>query len=68
MTASGVSYVPAGTRTGYEGSVGTLAGQQGVALVSAGSGAQLRLGFRLNIDAAAGTVSGSAMGAPVETG
>jgi ApbE family/Ferric reductase like transmembrane component len=64
MTASGVSYVPAGTRTVYEGSVSTLNGQQVIALVSAGSGQQLQLIFNLNIDAAAGTVSGTVSGAP----
>jgi sulfoxide reductase heme-binding subunit YedZ len=64
MTASGVSYVPAGTRTVYEASVSTLNGQQVIALVSAGSGQQLQLIFNLNIDAAAGTVSGTVSGAP----
>jgi sulfoxide reductase heme-binding subunit YedZ len=64
MTASGVSYVPAGTRTVYEGSVSTLNGQQVIALVSAGSGRQLQLTFNLNIDAAAGTVSGTVACAP----
>ena len=66
MTASGVSYVPAGTRTVYQGSVSTLAGSQVVALVSAG-GAQLQLVFRLNIDTTSGTVSGSVAGAPAVT-
>ena len=36
MTASGVSYVPAGTRTVYNGSVTTLDGQAVVAQVAAG--------------------------------
>jgi hypothetical protein len=63
MTASGVSYVPAGTRTVYDGSVTTLDGQAVVADVAAGS-TKLRLLFSLNIDTAAGTVSGSVRGAP----
>jgi sulfoxide reductase heme-binding subunit YedZ len=63
MTGSGVSYVPAGTRTVYDGSVTTLKGQDVVAQVSAGS-TQLRLLFHLNIDPAAGTVSGSVRGTP----
>ena len=64
MTASGVSYVPRGTRTVYTGSVTTLAGQEVIALVSAGAGHRLRLDFRLSIDAQAGTVSGTVGGAP----
>jgi hypothetical protein len=63
MTASGVSYVPAGTRTVYDGSVTTLDGQDVVAEVAAGS-TKLRLLFSLNIDAGAGTVSGSVRGTP----
>jgi hypothetical protein len=63
MTASGVSYVPAGTRTVYDGSVTTLDGRAVVADVAAGS-TRLRLLFSLNIDAAAGTVSGSVRGTP----
>ena len=59
MTASGVSYVPRGTRTVYTGSVTTLAGQEVIALVSAGADHRLRLDFRLSIDAQAGTVSGT---------
>ncbi len=62
MTASGVSYVPAGTRIVYDGSVTTLNGQDVVAQVAAGS-TQVRLLFSLNIDAAAGTVSGTVRGA-----
>jgi len=65
MTASGVSYVPAGTGTVYQGSVGTLDGKQVVALVSATSGPRLRLVFRLNIDTAAGTVDGTTTAAPM---
>ncbi len=63
MTASGVSFVPAGTRTVYDGSVTTLDGQDVVAEVAAGS-SQLRLLFNLNIDVTAGTVSGSVRGTP----
>ena len=63
MTASGVSYVPAGTRTVYNGSVTTLDGQAVVAQVTAGS-TQLRLLFSLNIDAASGTVSGVVRATP----
>ncbi len=66
MTASGVSYVPAGTSTVFKGSVARLDGQDVVALVSAG-GTQLQLSFSLNIDAAAGTVSGSVAGSPAES-
>jgi hypothetical protein len=67
MTASGVSYVPAGSRTVYDGSVTTLDGQAVIAQVAAGS-TQLRLAFSLNIDAAAGSVSGSVRGTPTATG
>jgi DMSO/TMAO reductase YedYZ heme-binding membrane subunit len=67
MTASGVSYVPRGTRTVYTGSVTTLAGQEVVALVSADAGHRLRLDFRLSINAQAGIVSGTVAGAPVES-
>jgi methionine sulfoxide reductase heme-binding subunit len=67
MTASGVSYVPAGTRTVYDGSVTTLDGQAVIADVAAAS-TKLRLQFSLNIDATAGTVSGSVRGTPAATG
>jgi hypothetical protein len=63
MTASGVSYVPAGTRTVYDGSVTTLDGQTVAAQVASGS-TQLRLLFSLNIDAGSGTVSGLVRGTP----
>jgi DMSO/TMAO reductase YedYZ heme-binding membrane subunit len=63
MTASGVSYVPAGTRTVYDGSVTTLDGQAVIADVTAAS-TKLRLQFSLNIDTAAGTVTGSVRGTP----
>jgi len=65
MTASGVSYVPRGTRTVYTGSVTTLAGQEVVALVSVGADHRLRLDFRLSIAARSGTVSGTVAGTPV---
>ena len=64
MTASGVSYVPAGTGTAYIGTVTALSGQQVLASVTTGSGAQLRLSFVLNIDAATGTVTGTVDGTP----
>ena len=64
MTASGVSYVPHGTRTVYTGSVDELAGQEVIALVSADADHRLRLDFRLSIDTQAGTVSGTVAGAP----
>ncbi len=65
MTASGVSYVPGGTRTVYRGSVTTLAGQDVLATLSAPSFRRLQLAFRLNIDTAAGTVSGTVDGSPL---
>ncbi|MBA3841492.1 MAG: ferric reductase-like transmembrane domain-containing protein [Actinobacteria bacterium] len=65
MSASGVSYVPAGTRTVYTGSVTTLAGKEVVASVSSGAGGRLQLVFRLAIDSRAGTVAGTVDGAPV---
>lgn len=64
MTASGVSYVPAGTATVYTGSVTSLAGQQVVATVTTPSRASLQLSFALNIDLAGGTVTGSVDGVP----
>lgn len=64
MTASGVSYVPAGTGVVYTGSVSSLAGDQVVAAVTTPSGASLRLSFALSIDLAGGTVSGSVEGIP----
>jgi sulfoxide reductase heme-binding subunit YedZ len=64
MTASGVSYVPAGTRTAYIGTVTALSGQQVDASVTAGSGAQLQLSFVLNIDTATGSVTGTVDGTP----
>jgi ferric reductase like protein len=62
MTASGVSYVPAGTRAVYMGKVTELDGQQVVAGVATPSGARLDLAFALNIDVADGTVTGTVRG------
>ena len=64
MTASGVSYVPAGTRTVYTGSVTELDGEHVVAAVATESGARLELAFALNVDVAGGTVTGTVRGAP----
>ena len=64
MTASGVSYVPAGTRSVYTGSVTSLSGQQVVAAVATPAGASLQLSFALNIDLSGGTVTGSVDGVP----
>lgn len=67
MSASGVSYAPAGTRTVYTGSVTSLAGSQIAASVATPSGARLRLAFGLSIDAGAGTVSGTVDGIPARS-
>jgi sulfoxide reductase heme-binding subunit YedZ len=64
MTASGVSYVPAGTRTVYRGSVTTLDGQRVIARVADDARQQLALAFDLTIDPAAGTVTGTVDGSP----
>jgi hypothetical protein len=64
MTASGVSYVPAGTGTVYIGTVTSLSGQQVVASVTTSSGAHLQLSFILNIDTTTGVVTGTVDGAP----
>jgi DMSO/TMAO reductase YedYZ heme-binding membrane subunit len=64
MTASGVSYVPAGTGTVYIGTVTALSGQQVVASVTTSSGAQLQLSFILNINTATGTVTGTVDATP----
>jgi hypothetical protein len=58
MTASGVSFVPATTRSVYTGSVVALEGSRVVALVRDGAGDRLRLTFALSIDAAGRTVNG----------
>jgi sulfoxide reductase heme-binding subunit YedZ len=64
MTASGVSYVPAGTGTTYIGTVTALSGQQVDASLKTASGAQLQLSFVLNIDTATGKVTGTVDGTP----
>jgi hypothetical protein len=64
MTASGASYVPAGTGTTYIGTVTALSGQQVDASVKTASGAQLQLSFVLNIDTATGKVTGTVDGTP----
>lgn len=64
MTASGVSFVPAGTGTLYTGSITSLAGQQVDTMVKTSSGRHLRLRFAFRIDAAAGVVGGSVNGEP----
>jgi hypothetical protein len=64
MSASGVSYVPAGTRTVYFGNVTALDGQRVFANVAAHAGQRLQLAFQLNIDAQSNTVTGSMTGAP----
>lgn len=67
MSASGVSFVPAGTGTVYTGSVTSLAGQGLDAVVAAGSGETLQLSFALSIDSAGGTVSGTVNGTPTRS-
>jgi sulfoxide reductase heme-binding subunit YedZ len=64
MTASGVSYVPAGTGATYIGTVTALSGQQVVARLTTGSGAHLQLAFVLNIDTTTGSVNGTVDGTP----
>lgn len=64
MTASGVSYVPAGTNTVYYGSVTSLEGTQVTASVATRSGARLTLDFALNIDTANKLVDGTVNGSP----
>ncbi len=64
MNESGVSYVPAGTRTVYTGAVTSLNGSQIEARVTAPGGHSLRLAFALNIDAAGKSVTGTVLGEP----
>lgn len=67
MTASGVSYVPTGTRTTqgiYLGSVTALQGTRVIATLATNSGARLRLDFVLDINTASGVVTGSVDGLP----
>ena len=61
LTASGVSFVPATTRAVYTGSVVALEGNRVVAEVRDAAGDKLRLGFQLQIDSTAQTVSGVAV-------
>lgn len=68
MTASGVSYVPAGTRTVYFGDVTSLAGQRVFATVTAHSGARLQLAFDLNIDTQSSVVTGTMSASPGASG
>jgi hypothetical protein len=65
MNASGVSFVPAGTRVAYLGSVTSLAGQDVVATVSTHAGARLALSFVLNIDTSSRVVTGTLDGTPL---
>jgi hypothetical protein len=60
MTASGVSFVPATTRSVYTGSVVALEGPRVVALVRDDAGHRLRIDFALTINAAAHSVTGIA--------
>ncbi len=64
MTASGVSYVPAGTRTVYLGDVTALSGQQVFATVTDHAGARIQLAFVLAIDSVGKTVTGSVDATP----
>jgi DMSO/TMAO reductase YedYZ heme-binding membrane subunit len=64
MTASGVSFVPAGTRVVYTGSVASLDGTRVVARLRAPGGARLRLELNLQVDAEAGVVGGTMRGTP----
>lgn len=64
MTASGVSFVPATTRSVYTGSVVGLEGSRVEAAVRDSAGNRLRLAFSLSIDAARGSVSGVVAASP----
>lgn len=64
MTASGVSYVPAGTGTVYLGTVTGLSGQRVVASVTDSTGAALQLSFDLNINTASKVVTGTLAATP----
>jgi DMSO/TMAO reductase YedYZ heme-binding membrane subunit len=59
LTASGVSFVPATTRTLYTGTVVKLLGPEVVADVSDSAGQRLLLTFDLSIDQAAARVAGA---------
>jgi sulfoxide reductase heme-binding subunit YedZ len=64
MTASGVSYVPAGTRTVYFGKVGSLDGQRVFATVADHAGAKIQLAFVLGIDTVSKAVTGTVDATP----
>jgi hypothetical protein len=63
MTASGVSFVPATTRSVYTGTIVALQGTVVVADVQDPAGHSLQLQFGLSIDRSSGNVSGSVTGA-----
>ncbi|HEY3961225.1 MAG TPA: ferric reductase-like transmembrane domain-containing protein [Gaiellaceae bacterium] len=63
MTASGVSFVPATTRSVYTGTIVGLQGSDVTANVKDGAGHSLQLEFGLNIDRSTGDVSGTVTGA-----
>jgi methionine sulfoxide reductase heme-binding subunit len=62
MTASGVSFLPAGAAGAYTGSVTELAGRRVAATVRNASGRRVHLTFALDINADAGTVGGTVAG------
>jgi sulfoxide reductase heme-binding subunit YedZ len=64
MTASGVSYVPAGTRTIYLGHVTALDGQRVIATVTDHAGARIQLSLVLAIDTLSKVVTGSMAATP----
>ena len=64
MTASGVSYVPAGTQTVYLGQVTALDGRRVLANVVDHAGARIQLAFVLAIDTARNVVTGSVDATP----
>jgi hypothetical protein len=64
MTASGLSYVPAGTRTVYLGHVTALDGQRVYATVTDHDGAQIQLAFALSIDTVSKVVTGTVDATP----
>ncbi|HEY2326352.1 MAG TPA: ferric reductase-like transmembrane domain-containing protein [Gaiellaceae bacterium] len=59
MTASGVSFVPASTRTVYSGTITGLNGTEIAASVSDPAGHSLSLDFALSIDPSSGSVDGT---------
>jgi hypothetical protein len=64
MTASGISYVPAGTRTVYLGNVTSLDGQRVFATVVDHAGDRIQLAFTLGIDTATNVVTGTVDASP----